>query len=278
MTFREALNMGEEQLASCGIADAAIDAWYLLEYILKDLHCDRTWFLMNREDEMPEARLQSYREVLRKRASHIPLQHITGEQEFMGLNFAVNEHVLVPRQDTEILVEETLKFLKPGMKVLDMCTGSGCIIISLMEYAKGITGTGADISGEALKVARKNAANLGADVRFVESDLFSNIEGQYDCIVSNPPYIPTADIEQLENEVKLHDPWNALDGMEDGLHFYRRIVEESGNYLKTGGELLFEIGCEQAEQVSALMREAGYSDIVTIKDLAGLDRVVRGRK
>ena len=196
----------------------------------------------------------------------------------MGLEFGVNEYVLVPRQDTEILVESVLDILEGGMEVLDMCTGSGCILISLLKLCSfaDVRGVGADVSEHALKVACENAEKLGVDVKFLHSDLFSNVEGKYDVIVSNPPYIRTAVIEELKEEVKLHDPFIALDGKEDGLYFYRRIVDESTNHLKKGGKLYFEIGYDQGEDVSRLMREAGFADVTVKKDLAGLDRVVFG--
>jgi release factor glutamine methyltransferase len=186
--------------------------------------------------------------------------------------------VLVPRQDTEVLVESVLQMLRPGMHVLDMCTGSGCILISLLKLCgfSDISGVGVDVSEEALQVACKNAENLGVDATFVHSDLFSEVEEQYDVIVSNPPYIRTSVIEGLKEEVKFHDPFLALDGKEDGLYFYRRIVEKSPQYLKKGGKLYFEIGHDQGDDVSRLMKEAGFSDVTVKKDLAGLDRVVFG--
>lgn len=209
------------------------------------------------------------------------MQHLTGVQEFMGYEFAVNEHVLVPRQDTEILVEEAEKRLllmkkENPVKVLDMCTGSGCIPISLKLRNPQIVIEGADISEEALKVAEKNAKKLGVSGKWIQTDMFENITGTFDMITSNPPYIPTKVIEELEAEVRLHDPYEALDGKEDGLYFYRIIVKESRQYLKRGGWLIFEIGSDQAEAVKTLLQEAGYENIEVKKDLAGLDRVVYG--
>ena len=205
-----------------------------------------------------------------------------GSQEFMGYEFLVNEHVLIPRQDTENLVEEALKVIRPDMYVLDMCTGSGCILISLLKYAaerKHITGVkavGADISADALEVAKKNAQRLKVPVIWVQSDIFENVSESFDLIVSNPPYIRTEVIQGLEDEVKLHDPWIALDGHEDGLYFYRRIVSESISHLNDGAWLMSEIGHDQAEDVSKLMKSAGFCNIYVKKDLAGLDRVVCG--
>ncbi len=273
MTLQEANKYGEELLQQAGITDAAIDAWYLLEYVTG---INRAMYFLNMQKQLSETEQKQYLTYLEQRKNHIPLQHITGVQEFMGMEFMVNEYVLVPRQDTEILVEEALKVLKPGMNVLDMCTGSGCIIISLSKIGK-IEGTGVDISEEALDVAKRNNANLDAGVTWIQSDLFENVEKCYDMIVSNPPYIRTSVIEELKEEVKFHDPYIALDGKEDGLYFYRKIVAESARYLKNNGMLYFEIGHDQGQDVKKLMEEAGFSDVMIKKDLAGLDRVVFGR-
>ena len=273
MTLKEAYEYGQKRLTEAEVDDAVLDAWYLLEHITG---ISRAVYFLRMNEEMNEQNLVLYKEFLEIRAKHVPLQHITGVQEFMGLEFQVNEHVLVPRQDTEILVEETLKVLKPGMDVLDMCTGSGCIIISLMKFVKAISGTAVDISEEALKVAKNNAEKLEAPVKFIHSDLFEKINETYDVIVSNPPYIRTAVIEELKEEVKFHDPFLALDGKEDGLYFYRKIINESKDYLKQNGRLYFEIGHDQGEDVKKLMKEAGFVEVVVKKDLAGLDRVVFG--
>ena len=273
MTLKEAYEYGQKRLTDAGIDDAVLDAWYLLEHVTG---ISRALYFLRMNEEMNTENEAKYKDYLETRAKHIPLQHITGVQEFMGLEFNVNEHVLVPRQDTEVLVEETLKVLKPGMEVLDMCTGSACIIISLIKFAKTISGTAVDISEDALKVAKSNADKLEANVRFIHSDLFAEVEGKYDVIVSNPPYIRTAVIEELKEEVKFHDPFLALDGKEDGLFFYRRIIKESPQYLKENGKLYFEIGHDQGEDVKSLMEEAGFVEVVVKKDLAGLDRVVYG--
>ena len=194
----------------------------------------------------------------------------------MGYPFYVDEHVLIPRQDTETLAEEALKVLKPGMQVLDLCTGSGCILISLMKMCEGLYGTGSDISEEALEVARKNACRLEVNATFIRSSLFEHISGRYDLIVSNPPYIRTSVIQELQEEVRLHDPFIALDGKEDGLYFYREIIKAGGGYLKPGGYLMFEIGYDQGTEVASLMEKHGYRNIMVKKDLEGLDRVVSG--
>lgn len=275
MTLKEAYEYGQVQLKNAQIEDADLDAWYLLEYVTG---VSRAMYFMDMNRKLSEEEQNEYCNCLATRAKHIPLQHITGVQEFMGLSFRVNVHVLVPRQDTEVLVESVLDILESEMRVLDMCTGSGCILISLLKLCafSDLRGVGTDISKEALEVARQNAEHLGVDATFLHSDLFSEVEGKYDVIVSNPPYIRTSVIEELKEEVKFHDPLVALDGKEDGLYFYRRIVEKSSQYLKKGGKLFFEIGHDQGENVSSLLKEAGFADVTVKKDLAGLDRVVFG--
>ena len=277
-TLRNLYRDGTICLEKAGIADAKLDAWYLLEYETK---ISRAMFLADPDKEVEKDKAEHYRKDIETRAQRIPLQHITGEQEFMGLDFKVNEHVLIPRQDTETLVEEALKKIRPGMQILDMCTGSGCILESILKFAerKGIcvSGTGCDISEDALKVAKENDSRLQTGAVFIQGDLFENIAETYDMIVSNPPYIRTEEISSLEDEVKLHDPWIALDGKTDGLYFYRLIVKESVKHIKKGGYLLFETGFDQGKDVSALLEEQGYEEIQVKKDLAGLDRVVMGR-
>ena len=274
LTLQMIYKEGAETLEHAGIPDAKLDAWYLLEYVTG---ISRASYFGDPKREVPKEQAESYREVILRRAGHIPLQHITGEQEFMGYTFLVNPDVLIPRQDTETLTEEALKFTKPGMKVLDMCTGSGCILISLMKKCHGLTGTGCDISEKALKTARENGRRLQVEASWIQSDLFEQISERFDLIVSNPPYIRTGVIEELQEEVRLHDPWIALDGKKDGLYFYRRIIAESTGYIRDNGALMFEIGHDQAEDVVRLMEEAGYTQIRVKKDLAGLDRVVTGR-
>ena len=273
MTYREALSLGEKVLSMAGIAEVKTDAWLLFEMAAK---IDRNFYYLHMEDEIPAEQVSEYETALKKRAERIPVQYIIGETEFMGLNFKVNSNVLIPRPDTETLVEEALKRAKPGMKVLDMCTGSGCIITSIVHYGKGIEGYASDISKPAINVAKENAKNNQVSVSFETGDLFDHIKGKYDMIVSNPPYIRTEEILTLMPEVQHFEPMQALDGMEDGLYFYRRIVEEAGEYLNEGGYLLFEIGHDQGEDVSALMTGAGFKNVRVIKDLAGNDRVVSG--
>lgn len=273
MTFREAMCFGEEKLNTAGIVDAKSDAWLLLTYVCK---IDRTFYYVHMDEEMSSELLAEYEAILNKRAEHVPLQYITGEQEFMGIPFHVNEAVLIPRQDTETLVEEALKLIRPGMKVLDMCTGSGCILISILKNVVDVQGFGYDISKQAINVAKENAKLNNVNAVFERSDLFDEVMDTFDVIVSNPPYIPTDVIGGLMPEVAVYEPIQALDGKEDGLHFYRRIVKDALEFLKPEGKLLFEIGHDQGETVPALMREAGYKDVRVIKDLAGNDRVVIG--
>lgn len=279
LTLRQIYKEGQERLGAAGVEEAALDAWYLLEYVTG---ISRASYYGDPEMAVEEEKERAYFSCIDRRCRRIPLQHITGEQEFMGYTFKVNEHVLIPRQDTEVLAEEALRVIRPGMRILDMCTGSGCILISLLKMARekngmeNLAGVGADVSEQAIDVAVRNARDLDVQAEFVISDLFDGIDGGFDVIVSNPPYIRTQVIEELEEEVRLHDPYIALDGHEDGLYYYRRIVEESLKYIKNGGYLLFEIGHDQGEAVSGLMEEAGYSDVQVKKDLAGLDRVVSG--
>ena len=281
LTLKQLYKVGTVKLAEEGIEEFSLDAWYLLEYVTG---VSKAMYFAEPERAVSEENADRYIDCIRRRAAHIPLQHITGEQEFMGYPFYVNEHVLIPRQDTEILVEEAIQVMRPKMKVLDMCTGSGCIVLSILKmcrekyYMTELQGIGADVSEEALKVARENGKRLEVPVTWIQSDLFAKIpeEEKYDVIVSNPPYIETAVIDTLQEEVRLHDPYIALDGKEDGLYFYRRIISEAGKYLKPQGKLMFEIGCDQAKTVEELMKNAGYEQITVKKDLAGLDRVVYG--
>ena len=280
LTYRQMCHNGAAILADAGITDAEYDSFALLEYITG---MDRTAYILNGSKSVPEDIAERYDAVIDRRSSHIPLQHITGQAWFYGRGFNVNSYVLVPRQDTEVLVSEALKVINAKDSVLDMCTGSGCIIITLALEKKLGRALGADISEAALKVASGNREKLGADdVTFVKSNIFSDInvndEELFDVIVSNPPYIATGEIETLTEEVRIHDPYIALDGLEDGLHFYREITQQSLNYIKSGGWLLYEIGFTQAHDVSDIMSEYGYSNIKVIKDLAGLDRVVMGQR
>ncbi len=274
MTYDKLYREGVNQLAAAGITEADLDARLLLEHIC---HTNRNDLLAHGEREVSDREQGDYLACISKRAGHTPLQYITGVQEFMGLAFAVDEHVLIPRQDTEILVEEVMRYMHDGMRILDMCTGSGCILLSLLHYANGCTGVGADISGKALEIACKNKETLLLDAEFVESNLFEKIEGKFDIIVANPPYIRSGVMGTLMEEVRCHEPLVSLDGGEDGLFFYRAIISQAPAYLHGGGELFLEIGYDQGRQTAALLAEHGYQGIEIIKDYAGLDRVVHAR-
>ncbi len=278
MTYRECYEKGSRILNEAGIEESTLDARLLLEAVCGT---DRNDLLVHGEQPVAPEAEEKYLNWIRQRAEHIPLQQLTGEQDFMGLTFSVNEHVLIPRQDTEILVEEVLKELHDGMRVLDMCTGSGCILLSLLHYSNDCEGLGVDLSAEALEVAGRNVLKVlppekAEHAHFLQSDLFEKVEGKFEIIVSNPPYIASAEVEKLMPEVRDHEPRMALDGTEDGLYFYRRIIEEAGKHLVSSGMLFFEIGYDQGQAVSELMRTEGYCDVQVVQDYAGLDRVVFG--
>ena len=274
MTLKQVLDKGILLLESENVPDAQLDAWYLLSYVTQ---LSKAQYFLKQNEEVDELTIYKYKDVLLKRASRIPLQHITEEQDFMGIPFWVNEHVLIPRQDTETLVEEALKVIPSGSHVLDLCTGSGCVIISLVALGQGLSGIGVDISEEALTVARENGARHSkGKATFIQGDLFAPVTGRFNAIVSNPPYIPTKEIEGLEPEVKDHEPMLALDGTEDGLFFYRRITEQAKDYLNDEGWLLVEIGFDQGPDVRDLFLANGFKEVEVIKDLAGNDRVVKG--
>ena len=274
MQYAKLYQIGKEQLQKAGITDAELDARLLLEFIC---HTDRNALYAHGDQEIEDEKMQDFLQLIEKRAVHIPLQHLTGEQNFMGLDFLVNEHVLIPRQDTEILVEEIMRDLHDGIRILDMCTGSGCILLSLLHYSNDCSGVGVDVSEDALAVARQNADRLAEkQAVFIQSDLFEKVEGSFDLVVSNPPYIRSQEIAGLMPEVREHEPHLALDGKDDGLHFYREIIKGAMPHLKRGGQLFFEIGYDQGEAVQALLAANGYTEITVVKDYAGLDRVVYG--
>ena len=350
--WADVLNYGKKILKNAGIVEADLDAWYLFEQSFGISRAQ--YFLCARENivgstaqkmtaqeqtgnslESKNAldcaelwlkeKLSAYEHALKKRAARIPLQQIIGQQEFMGLSFFVNEHVLIPRQDTETLVELVLQEQKDkDISILDMCTGSGCIAVSLKKLGGYAHVEGADISEESLKVAKRNSEEIlenndvnndavssrteqiqnctnltnnqnkqdnseermvseasklsQAGVTFRHSDMFSNFPEteQFDVIVSNPPYIPSAVIEELEPEVRDHEPRGALDGTADGLYFYRILAEECAKHLTPGGHVYFEIGYDQGMAVKELLDNHGFKDTRVIQDLAGKDRVVCG--
>lgn len=299
LTYDEVYREGAARLGDAGIEEAALDARLLLEFVCGT---DRNTLLVHGERDVSEEEHGRYCGLIERRAAHVPLQHLTSEQDFMGLTFLVNKDVLVPRQDTEVLVEEVMKHLHDGMRILDMCTGSGCILLSLLHYSNDCEGVGVDLSVRALSVAGKNYEILrirrpDMKAQFLEGDLFEGLvpeaeneadrktaaddetndgDKRFDIIVSNPPYIKTDVIDTLMPEVREHEPVMALDGGGDGLAFYRRIAGDAGAYLNGGGMLFFEIGCEQAADVCKIMEAAGFREVEVVKDFAGLDRVVYG--
>ncbi len=287
-TNRELLKQGSERLKAAGIAEADNDAWLLFSAATG---MSRTDYFMRSTDAVPAGAEALYLEKLKRREAHEPVQYIEGTAPFMGYEFVVNENVLIPRMDTEILVSEALKLAEimyadrlrgTDFNILDMCTGSGCIAQSIYLILKKdgceTIVTAVDISDRALEVAKLNADRLGADISFIQSDLFEKVSGSFSMILSNPPYIRTDVIADLEPEVKEHEPVLALDGTEDGLYFYRRITQQAWDYLEKGGVLMYEIGYDQAMEVSDMLAVKGYTDIRVIKDFAGLDRVVTAVK
>ncbi len=282
--YSDLYKKGLEALVGAGIADASLDARLLLEYICGT---DHNTLLAHGDMEIDGEKEASYMQLIDRRMSREPLAYILGSQEFMGLDFKVSGDVLIPNQDTETLVEEALRYLQEGMRVLDLCTGSGCIALSLLNYSNGTEAVGTDISKTALAIAEQNAQSLGLDSRYKAyyADLYDIIDegngtagalGKFDIIVSNPPYIPTGVIEGLEPEVKDHEPFLALDGKDDGLFFYRKIIDNVQDYLLSNGWLIMEIGYDQAEAVKAMMDQKGFKDTQVIRDLGGNDRVVLG--
>jgi release factor glutamine methyltransferase len=270
----------QTRLENAGIPDAESDTRIILREFanvtLSDLFSDPDKELDASVD------MDKLEEVISLRVQRIPLQHIVGSTCFMGFDFEVSPDALIPRPDTEILTEEALKDYHDGSKILDLCTGTGCIITSLIALMNDCYGVGTDISEKALALAGKNADSILGGKRdrlvFKRGDLYDALdEGEmFDIIVSNPPYIRTADIDTLMPEVKDHDPMLALDGGDDGLIFYRRIIEGAKEHLVKGGDLLLEIGYDQAEDVMKIMEDNRFIEINCIKDFAGNDRVVRG--
>lgn len=292
LPLKELISIGAKQLRDAGVADAEIDA--------KELYCfmqnmDRTALMLRWQEILQDNQCEAYFDLVEKRASRVPLQHITGRQEFMGLPFEVNDKVLIPRQDTETMVEDALELiekgtlrgeeytdsLRKGPDVLDLCCGSGAIGISIAKLTKDAHVTCSDLSREALGVAEKNARLNGCkSVKFTEGDMFAAFCGRlgkkkFNLIISNPPYIPPSVIAGLEPEVRDHEPMMALDGGQDGLDFYRIIAEQAPEHLKKGGVLMLEIGFDQKEAVNELLRETEqFEKIVGLTDLTGKDRII----
>lgn len=282
MTLKTLYEQESHRLEQHHIPDAQVDAMWLLLHVLGISKID---YILTCHQEASPKIIDHYTKLTDRRIEGEPIQYIMGYTEFMGLTFKVNPHVLIPRFDTEILVEKILSELKDNKgKIMDIGTGSGCILISLLKELPAYEGLGIDISKEALMVAQENGKMNGIEtrVKWVNSDLFaaldSNHLGTYTCIVSNPPYIPTKDVDDLMIEVKDHEPKGALDGGKDGLDYYRAISSEACKYLKSEGMIFYEVGHDQADQVKEILARYDFKDITIIKDLAGLNRIVYGRK
>ena len=292
LIIKELIQIGQSALEKAGCLDPKIDAELIMMFLLK---LNKQQLFIKSPSLLDEKTCESYFKLIDIRAGGLPVQYITGEQEFMGIPFKVNENVLIPRQDTETLVEEAINDIKEmtvrnkiprgGYQILDLCCGSGAIGVSLCKLLKDVKVTGTDISGKAITVAKENAQNAGVGklMKFVESDLFGSLRKgigrmKYHVIASNPPYIRSAIIPTLQREIVDHEPMLALDGGEDGLNFYRRIVVEAPDFLKPEGLLFLEIGHDQGEAVCALARETErFEDIMIVRDLVGHDRVVKCR-
>ena len=274
MKIKEILNLTNKEFLENGIENYFYEARELMAFVLDQT---KEWVVVNIESEVDEENYKKFVELKNKRIQGTPLQYILGEQYFMGLKFLVNKDVLIPRPDTEVLVYEVLELVKEypkKLKILDLCTGSGCIAISLAKNVKNAEIFASDISEKALAVAEKNSELNGTDVKFMKSDMFGNIvEKDFDIIVSNPPYIASGDMAILSKEV-LEEPHSALDGGADGLDFYRKISENAINYLGKNGVLAFEIGYNQAEGIFDILRKFKYNNIRLVKDYSGNDRVV----
>lgn len=282
MNYRDTIRAGEDRLSSAGITEAALDARLLLEFITGH---NRNTLLVYPDTHVSEEDAARYDELIEKRSKHIPLQQLTGSCEFMGIEFFVNDKVLIPRQDSECLVEEAMRYVADGSDILDLCTGSGCLLLSLMHYKNSCRGVGVDISADAISVASSNRDRLeetgglnGGSAEFIIGDLFDPVAGRkFDVIISNPPYIRSRDIEELMPEVRDHEPHLALNGGQDGLSFYRRIAASAPDHLVRGGRIFLEIGYDQADDVSRILADAGFYDIYVIKDFGRNDRVVLAR-
>lgn len=278
---RALLQKSIDYLAKNDVIDSRLDAEYIFAHVLK---VKRTILSMNLRKEISLAEKEEIKDLLYKRAKEKkPLQYLLGEWEFYGLPFKVDERVLIPRADTEILVEQCKFILNEieNPKVLDIGTGSGAISVTIAKEIPSTTVLGADISGDALEVAVENRKinNVESNLKFIKSDVFSNIKDMdYDMIISNPPYIPQEEYEELMPEVKKHEPQRALTDNGDGYYFYKKISEEAPKYLKDGGYLAFEVGYNQAQEVSELMKKSGFQIIAIVKDYGGIERVVIGRK
>lgn len=273
-SLKALFKLGTDRLTAAGIDEAELDAWYILEYISG---LNRAEYFIHSEDIIEKEKAEEFFRLIDERSKRIPLSYVIGTRDFFGLTFKVNEDVLIPEQETEILVEEVIKYSE-GKAVLDMCTGSGCIAISIALFGKPSAVSASDISINALEVAKENAKLLKAnEVSFVRGDLFENITKKFDIIVSNPPYIETKVIDELMSEVRDYIPRLALDGDGDGLKFYKIISKEAVKYLNKNGRIFYEIGYNQSRAVTSILLENGFTDVRVIKDYSGLDRIVMAK-
>lgn len=275
MKIEELLRYGKEKLEKQKVEDASIISRILMQYVLK---IDRNKLIINKNDNVDINKENEYKEYIEKIIKGKPVQYITNNQEFMKLNFYVDENVLIPQPDTEILVEKVIKSIDimENIEILDMCTGSGCVGISLAKNIKNTKVTLVDISKEAIEIAKKNAIQNEVEnkITFIQSDMFENVKGKFDIIVSNPPYIKTDIIQTLDKQVQ-NEPHIALDGGEDGLDFYKILINEAHKYLKKDGKIFLEIGYDQKQEVESLAKQSKhYKKIETIKDLSQNDRVI----
>ena len=265
---------GAKMLTQAGIDEAELDARYILEYIT-GLNSAR--YFIHSEDIIEKNKAEEFFRLIERRSKRIPLSYVIGTRDFFGLTFKVDENVLIPEQETELLVEEVIKHSE-GKSVLDMCTGSGCIAISIALFGKPSKVAASDISEKALEVARENAKSLkSGEISFIEGDMFENVTDKFDIIVSNPPYIETGEIDELMPEVRDYIPRLALDGDIDGLKFYRIISKEAVKKLNKNGRIFYEIGYNQSRAVASILLENGFTDVKIMKDYSGLDRIVMAK-
>lgn len=273
MKCREILQMAKSELRECGNPNFDSDSEFLLAHLMGMGRCD-----LRGDLEITDSIASRYSELISRRGCHEPMDSLIGFTEFMGLKIPFSVYTLSPRQETEIMVDSIVRenVGRKGLRILDMCTGSGCIGLALKKHLDADV-TLADISDEALSECRHNADINNINVEIVKSDLFDSISGTFDIIVSNPPYIPTRDINGLEKEVLEYDPIISLDGGEDGLNFYRKIIESVPRFLKDDGLIYLEFGVGQSEYIANLMR-ANFDNIEIVKDYSGLDRYIKGKK
>ena len=273
-SLKELLADGTKMLTQAGIDEAELDARYILEYITG---LNSAQYFIHSEDIIEKNKAEEFFRLIERRSKRIPLSYVIGTRDFFGLTFKVDENVLIPEQETELLVEEVIKYSE-GKSVLDMCTGSGCIAISIALFGKPSKVAASDISEKALEVARENAKSLkSGEISFIQGDMFENVTDKFDIIVSNPPYIETGEIDELMPEVRDYIPRLALDGDIDGLKFYRIISKEAVKKLNKNGRIFYEIGYNQSRAVASILLENGFTDVKIMKDYSGLDRIVMAK-